>query len=277
MNRTSHRMAALLALAGAMGLIAWPANARWKDTPPKGVTLTGTAWRIDPYQSDDPNAVIEKAYEDEQARRMEERNRSRRGVLGGSDRPFDRGGATPGSGGPWGGEEGPIGTGRADLPGGGGWRHDEGRTSTEIDPTGTTQSASIHFGSRGGVVRNEFLLPLLKNPETLAFFGAGQRLKVSADRIETECTPGEKMPIADSYGDGERRCGWEGRTWVVETRRGNRFTRVDRYELSKDGKTLTYVTTATGANMPRVTISRTYTAAPPSARIVPHESASAVS
>ncbi len=34
----------------------------------------------------------------------------------------------------------------------------------------------------------------------------------------------------------------------------------------KDGKTLTYVTTATGSRMPKIKISRTYTLAPSAAR-----------
>jgi hypothetical protein len=37
--------------------------------------------------------------------------------------------------------------------------------------------------------------------------------------------------------------------------------RTDRYELSKDGKTLTYVTTASGDRIPKIKITRTYTAA----------------
>ena len=72
-----------------------------------------------------------------------------------------------------------------------------------------------------------------------------------------------KVAISDANGDGERNCGWDGRAWVIETARGKNFTRTDRYELSKDGKTLTYVTTATGSRMPKIKISRTYTLAPP--------------
>ena len=57
----------------------------------------------------------------------------------------------------------------------------------------------------------------------------------------------------------------DGRAWVVETTRGKNFKRTDRYELSKDGKTLTYVTTAAGTRLPKIKISRTYTVASPGA------------
>ncbi len=88
-------------------------------------------------------------------------------------------------------------------------------------------------------------------------------LKATSGEANTECAAGVKVAISDANGDAERNCGWDGRAWVVETARGKNFTRTDRYELSKDGKTLTYVTTASGSRMPKIKISRTYTLAPP--------------
>jgi hypothetical protein len=139
----------------------------------------------------------------------------------------------------------------------GGWSRDRGNTSTSVDPWRGTQSATILFGSRG---QNLFLEHLKKNPEELTFVLAEQHVRVTADGLETECAAGAKTPISDSYGDGERSCGWNGRALVIETKRGTYFSRTDRYEMSRDGKTLKFVTTARGKAMPTVRISRTYTA-----------------
>ena len=70
-----------------------------------------------------------------------------------------------------------------------------------------------------------------------------------------------KVAISDSAGAAERNCGWDGRAWVIETERGKTLKRTDRYELSKDGKTLTYETIASGQRIPKIKITRTYTAA----------------
>jgi hypothetical protein len=287
-RHASHRIAQVLLLAGALGLTTL-ASASLKDKPPKGVTLTGTEWRIDPYRSDDPEAVIEQADKNGGEHR-EGRRGMHRGVFGGGGEggPWSRGGGETGSG-TWGGgypgggsdggggrrtggnfpdggssDGGSSDSGDASGSRGGGYGHDTARTSTDIDPTGSSASASMQIGSRGGI-HNALVGTLDKNPDTLAFLAVNDHLKVSADKVETECAAGVKVAISDSYGDGERHCGWDGRAWVVETTRGKGFTRTDRYELSKDGKTLTYVTTASGTRMPKIKISRVYTIAPPQA------------
>jgi hypothetical protein len=269
------RIAQLVALASTLGLLTAEA-ASLKDKPPKGVTLNGTEWRIDPYRSDDPDEVIEKAQ-----RQKEEQDRASRS--GGMDRDVLGGGR----GGPMGGGEDNHGTwgGGGGFPGrttggnfpdgssrpggsmprdtrGGGYGHDTDRTSTDIDPTGSSSSASIQFGNRGGGIRNEFVGQLAKNPDTLAFRELNERVAVSEEKLETECAAGSKEPISDSFGDGDRRCGWDGRAWVIETTRGKRFSRTDRFEVSRDGKTLNYVTNASGEGMPKVKIYRVYTIAP---------------
>jgi hypothetical protein len=277
-RHVSHRMVQVLLLAGALGLTTL-ASASLKDKPPKGVSLSGTEWRIDPYRSDDPDKVIEQAH-----RKDADEHRAARS--GGRDRGVF-GGGNDGGGGPWtgGGGESGAGTWGGGYPGsggdrdgtgrrtggslpdsgrGGGYGHDTDRTSTDIDPTGSSASASMQIGSLGGG-RNEYLGQLEKNPDLLAFLAVNETLKVSADKVDTDCAAGAKVPIADSYGDGERSCGWDGRAWVVETKRGKRFTRTDRYEVSKDGKTLMYTTTASGAQLPKIKISRVYTIAPPRA------------
>jgi hypothetical protein len=268
----SNRMAQLVLYAGALGMVATLQAASLKDKPAKGVTLAGTAWRIDPYRSDDPEEVIDKAQKAKEDEERDSRRVDRGSVLGG-DRDGPLGGGEDNHG-TWGG--GGFPGRRSDFPDGGGSRspsmpRDErgggygqrtDRTSTDIDPTGSSSSASIQIGGRGGI-RNEFVGQLAKNPDTLAFREVNQHVAVAEDKLETECAAGEKVPISDSYGDGQRNCGWDGRAWVVETTRGKHFARTDRYELSKDGKTLTYVTTASGAGMPKVKIYRVYTLAPP--------------
>jgi hypothetical protein len=262
MLRKSSRIAQLILLASALGL-GTGAAAALKDKPPKGVALPGTHWLIDPHRSDDPDVAIERAHKEEQ---QEQKNSAEdamdRGVMG-DDGPLGRG---YGNDSTWGGGFPTGGRNRDDLPGRvddrGGWRNDRGRTSTDIDPTGRKQSGSITLGSAGSR-RSEFLGQLMRNPQTLSFRESTPRLSVSEDKLETDCVPGAKEAISDSYGDGERRCGWQGRAWVIETTRGKHFTRIDRFEVSKDGKTLNYVTTASGAQVPKVRISRTYTLAPP--------------
>jgi hypothetical protein len=113
------------------------------------------------------------------------------------------------------------------------------------------------------------LTDLAANPDKLAFALSEHTLKVSAGESSTECAAGVKVAISDSSGDAERNCGWDGRAWVIETVRGKALTRTDRYELSKDGKTLTYVTTATGTRLPKIKITRTYTVAAPPVAATP--------
>jgi hypothetical protein len=232
------------------------ASAALKDKPPEGVTLAGTNWWLDPYRSDDPQIAIQRAQQEQESRRSRDRGRASRGVFG-----DDWGRETDGR--TWGGGSPDNSNPHDPFPDGGGGtvRKGSGGNSTTIDPTGGTQSATVSVGSLGGV-GNPFVLQLTKNPDKLSFLQAKETLTVSGDQIDTECAPGNKIPISDSYGDGERACGWEGRAWVVETTRGKQFKRVDRYELAKDGKTLRYTTTATGQRMPEVRISRTYTVAP---------------
>jgi hypothetical protein len=277
MNRESFRVAQLVVLAGALGLSA-VAPAALKDKPPKDVTFTGTAWNIDPYRSDDPKAVIDKAEDAQRSERDSTRQGDMdRGVFGGGRGTAGRSDSSEGTWGRGGypdsdrrGVPGGIpDRRRSDVPGGdfpdgtrGGWGHDHGGTSTDVDPTGSSQSASVKLGSLLNGFGNEFLGQLSQNPGKLTFLQVNDHVTVSADKVDTECAAGAKVPISDLYGDGERRCGWDGRAWVVETKRGSRFSRTDRYELSKDGKTLNYTTTASGARMPKIRISRTYTVAP---------------
>jgi hypothetical protein len=233
------QMALLLALLCAATLVL---AAGLKDTPPEGVKLAGTQWQLDPYNSDDGGEALDRA-----ARKAAEPSMPRTvggGIFGGENDPGARRG--PGD---------TTTSGRFPTDRNTGFPSGDGRRSTEIDPTGGGGSVNMQWGARRGSI---FLESLRTNPETLDFSEANQYLTVTADGIETECEAGVKAPFSDSYGDGERSCGWNGRAWVVETKRGRQFSRTDRYELSKDGRTLRYTTSASEEGFGRVSISRRY-------------------
>jgi hypothetical protein len=226
----------------AIAAISTGAMASLKEKPPKGVDLTGTLWQLDPYRSDDPTAVLDQA-------RSEMQEKGSAGGRGGGMRRGGGGGFPGGGGGGGGGFPGGGG-------GGGGWGGHHGGMGG-----GSRSSGSGGSSGTGNESPRQMLDDLGANPDKLAFSSTEHTLKVVAGEANTECAAGVKVAISDASGDAERNCGWDGRAWVIETARGKNFTRTDRYEVSKDGKTLMYVTTATGARMPKVKISRTYTLA----------------
>ena len=254
-----------LAFACSAGLLSAVAFAGLKEKPPKGVDPTGS-WQLDPYRSDDPTAVLDQARADAQEksgsgggeRGGRSGGRSRGGMGGGFPGGGGGGGGYPGGGGgyPGGGEGGGF-PGGGGSDGGGGWGHGH------HGGAGSRASSSGAGGSEPA--RGQLLNDLVANPDKLAFSSTEHTWKVSAGEANTECAAGVKVAISDTSGDAERNCGWDGRAWVIETVRGKTLTRTDRYELSKDGKTLTYVTTASGTRMPKIKITRTYTAAPAAA------------
>jgi hypothetical protein len=222
-----------------------------KDQAPQGVKLDGTQWQLDPYNSDDPAEAIERA--GRKARDASSAPRTGGGIFGGDD-PLGRRGA----GDPIGGD--PVGGARAgrfpsDRGSGSRWPSDRGTGPADIDPAGGGGTVTMQWGGRRGSI---FFEALRTNPEKLSFSEGNQHVTVTADGVETDCTAGVKEPFSDSYGDGERTCGWSGRAWVVEPKRGKQFRRTDRYELSRDGRTLRYTTSATEEGMGRVTIARRY-------------------
>jgi hypothetical protein len=216
-----------------------------KEKPPKGVALTGV-WKLDPYRSDDPEAVLAQA-------RAEERS----GDSGGG------GGMRRGRGG-YGGGGGGFPGGGGGFPGGGsggGWGGRGGHHRSADSSTDSSSDASSNSSGDHTAPRSQLLKDLAANPATLDFSTTEHTLKVSAEQTSVECAAGVKVAISDAAGAAERNCGWDGRAWVIETDRGKNLKRTDRYELAKDGKTLTYVTTASGTRLPKIKITRTYTAA----------------
>jgi hypothetical protein len=229
----------LLFLAGC--LVAGSTQAALKDKPPQGIKLSGH-WKLDPAQSDDPAEQINKADKAEIAKRRREIEDRTRTTYD-DDSPYD----------PWTPGSRDRSRNRHDpFPS----RRDDGVTiegSGVDEKWGTTRSRSVS---------NDVLVSLDPNPATLTIVDAGNRVSVSEDRLETECIAGEPQPIADPFGDGERRCGWSGRAWVIETKRVERFRRTDRFELTNDGKALKYTSTVAGPRIPTVKVARTYTLVP---------------
>ena len=216
------------------------ATAGLKEKPPKGVALAGL-WRIDPYRSDDPDAVLAQARA-EADKTSDSSGGSGRGNRGGFGRGGG-GGGFPGGGGGGGGN------------GGGGRGHGGHRPSSDSS-SAPDEDSSTHTPPRAQLLKD-----LAANPATLDFSSTEHTVKVSAEQSDTECAAGVKVAILDAAGAAERNCGWDGRAWVIDTERGKTLKRTDRFELSQDGKTLTYITTASGQRLPKIKISRTYIAA----------------
>jgi hypothetical protein len=251
MSYTTSRIASIALLLGFA--TASTLAAGLKDKPPEGLKLAGTEWQLDPYNSDDPNEAIDRAARKAQQASVEPRG-STGGVFGGDD-PLGRHGSRDPMGGHYPGD--PIGGSRG-FPSDSGshWPSGDGRNSADIDPTGAGGTVTMQMGGRvGGSI---FLESLRRNPEKLTFSEGNQSVTVTEDSLVTECEAGSKEPFSDSFSDGVRSCGWGGRAWVVETKRGKQFSRTDRYELSKDGRTLRYTTTASDEGIGRVTIERRY-------------------
>jgi hypothetical protein len=235
-SRRSVLAAKWLLVCGA-SVLSTGAMASLKDKPPKGVALSGL-WRLDPYRSDDAGAVLKQARSE-----MQEKSYSRGSGGGGRRGGWGGGGGFPGGGG--------------GFPGGGGYGHGGHHRSQNSSGSSQSDSNSSSTSNRG-----QMLNDLVSNPNTLDFSSTEHNtLKVAAEQTSVECAAGVKVAISDGGGSAERNCGWDGRAWVVETDRGKDVKRTDRYELSKDGKTLVYTTTASGTRLPKIKITRTYAAA----------------
>jgi hypothetical protein len=245
-------VAGILAIA-VTGGGAPRAVAGLRETPPNGLALTGS-WQLDTAKSDDAAAVIDQARDALiDARPPAEASR-------GAGR-WDHGeGGFPGGGGGGGMTRGTI--GGAGLGGGGTFGRNADPDSS--DPLAGGGDALDGPGARAAeAARNAVLRELEKNPETLVFRSVDHEVRVLADQDELACEAGPKVTMQDGLGDGERQCGWDGRAWVVETSRSRGGTRTDRYELSRDGKVLTYTTRVVGDRMPRIKLMRVYRRPPP--------------
>jgi hypothetical protein len=110
----------------------------------------------------------------------------------------------------------------------------------------------------GGPGSLQLLDDLAENFTTLTIERVDGRVRILSTGHSSTCSAGGVATFADSAGSGERRCGWSGAAWVVETKRGAGFKRTDRYEAASDGKTLNHLTTVVISGTPAIKISRTY-------------------
>ena len=146
---------------------------------------------------------------------------------------------------------------------------DNGRHhDAESGSRGTSANGQPSTAETGTVVRaprRRVLDDLTTNPQRLVFQSKDRNVRVYADKYSFECTAGVKEFISGAAGEGHRHCGWDGRAWVIETTGDYGFKREDRYELSKDGKTVNFLTTVSSSYASKFKISRTYTMAPAAA------------
>jgi hypothetical protein len=203
----------------ATAVLSVAAGAELKHTAPAKVDLTGL-WKINPDLSDDPYEAVEK---------------KRRDSAGGSRT----------GGGPMGGSGGRR---------GGGIVIDAGDILDGVfgEPVGGTASGTVG-GRRGGgggtsdrpagdPEPSSMRIPLDSFLATLEQFEATQApdsLTIATEEETTTCKPAAPgqapLPGGES---GDRRCGWQGDTWVTEIKAPNGVTRTNRYELKKGGRQL---------------------------------------
>src|SRR5689334_17215807 len=108
-----------LVVACGVTLISTAALASLKEKPPKGVDFNGM-WQLDPYRSDDPNAVLDQAQADMPQKGSGGgggRGGMHRGGGGGYPGGGGGGGFPGGGGGGWGGRHGGMGGGRGSSGG----------------------------------------------------------------------------------------------------------------------------------------------------------------
>ena len=222
------------------------ALAGFQDSAPQGLSLAGS-WRLDAANSDDPNAVLQKARASIEKRRGSHTD-------GDSDGGIGRGGGM-GSGGRS-GRGGGMGGGHGRRGGGDGQGSGDGQRGANGEGTDPQDAAAT--GREANRSADGALADLATLAPALAIAQSEDKLKIASGESSLECEAGPKYTIGDSAGDGERQCGWKGRAWIVETRRLRGGKRVDSYELSRDGKTLTYTTVMTGGQLPKIKIKRVY-------------------
>jgi hypothetical protein len=245
-QRASTNRTRAIGIAGVCLLGAGIAAAGLRDAPAPGVALTGS-WQLDPAKSDDAQAVIDKARDALIDSRANSGGLRGGGHFAGAEEAFPAGGGGMTRGGMGGGG----------LGGGGSWGHNA--TPAADDPLGGgADSDAAAGGESRDRTGNAFLTELERNPQLLAFAAADREVKVVADESEIGCEPGGTITLSDRLGDGERQCGWQGRAWVIETTRPRSGSRIDRYEFSRNGRSVTYTTLVTGGQMPRIKLTRVY-------------------
>jgi hypothetical protein len=218
MKSTTSMLLLGIAAAAVMGLAV---GAEMKHTPPANVSLAGL-WRLDPDLSDDPHKAVEKRRDDN--------------VRGG-----------PASGGParsrGGTQVGGIVIDAGDILGGvlGGTTSGSsggGGRGTNDRPAGDPEPVSMR------VPLDSFLATL----EQFEIQQSRDSLTIATEEQEITCKPADPGQAPVPGGElGQRRCGWQGDTWVTEVTAHDGVIRTNRYELKKDGRQLVMTSEIKGA------------------------------
>ena len=220
--KTSPAMV-LLGIVGA-AIVNFAAASELKPTAPAKVDLTGL-WTINPDLSDDPYEAVEK---------------KRRDSAGGS----------PTGGGPVGG-----GTGRRQ----GGIVIDAGDVLDGVFGGSTGRRAGGGSGGTsdrpaGDPEPSTMRMPLDSFLATIDQFEISQQrdsLTIATTDETSTCKPADPGQADLPGGEvGERRCGWQGDTWVTEIKEPNGVTRTNRYELKKGGRQLVMTSEIKGGKSP---------------------------
>ena len=219
----------LLGIVGT-AVLSLAAGAELKHTAPAKVDLAGL-WKINSDLSDDPYAVVEGKRRDSAGG-----SRTGGGPMGGST-GSRRGGIVIDAGdvldGVFGGTTGGSAGGTV------GGRRGGGGTSDR--PAGDPEPSSMR-------------IPLDSFLATLEQFEIAQKpdsLTIATEDETTTCKPADPGQAPLPGGElGERKCGWQGDTWVTEIKAPNGVTRTSRYELAKGGRQLVMISEMKGGKTP---------------------------
>jgi hypothetical protein len=207
-------------------MLSITAAAELKHTAPAKVSLAGL-WKINTQLSDDPHRAVEKKQSDSA------------GGSGAGGRPSGRSGG--------GTRVGPIVIDAGDIldgvlgGSGSGGRTSGGGGGTSDRPAGDPEPASMR-------------MPLDSFLATVDQFEIAQQpdsLTVATVEETSTCKPADPGKAPVPGGElGERKCGWQGDTWVTEITAPNGVIRTNRYELKKDGRQLVMTSDIKGGKTP---------------------------
>jgi hypothetical protein len=202
------------------------AAAELKHTAPAKVSLAGL-WKINTELSDDPHRAVQKKQSDSA------------GGSGAGGYPTGRSGG--------GTRVGPLVIDTGDILGGVlGGSGSSGRTTgggggTSDRPEGDPEPASMR-------------MPLDAFLATVDQFEISQEpdsLTVATVEETSTCKPADPGKAPVPGGElGDRKCGWQGDTWVTEVTAPNGVIRTNRYELKKGGRQLVMTSDIKGAKTP---------------------------
>jgi hypothetical protein len=206
----------LFAIVG-VAILSLAAGAELKHTAPPKVDLSGL-WEINPDLSDDPHQAVEK-------KRSDGAGGSRGGgaPVGGRTRTQLPGGIVVDAGDILGGVLG----GTSGGSGSSGGRRSGGGTGDRPagDPEPYTMRAPL----------DSFLATV----EQFEIAQDQDSLKIATVEETSACKPADPGKASLPGGElGERRCGWQGDTWVTEITSSTGVIRTNRYELKKSGRQL---------------------------------------